>query len=234
MSGFSSKENGSSFFKGKSLSEIKSWYQDRYESIVVQRNALFIITVIALVGLGFSVASVATLNASKIFEPFLIEVEERSGIVTQINRNELEEYTAREEVIRYFLAKYMQARESYNADDYQHFYFQVVRLLSSRTSYRQFRRGIDVTNKDSPLILASNASREVEIKSMSRLEPKKWQVRYAVKEYKMPDYVLRDTQHYIATINFDFLRLDLSEHERYINPLDFQVQSFRRDKEQVK
>jgi len=221
--------------KTKSLSELKSWYQDSYQTIVVQRNVLLIIAITALVGLGFSVASVATLNASKIFEPFLIEVEEKTGAVTQINRKDIEEYTSQEAIIRYFLAKYINARESYSVEDYRYFYYKVVPLLSKRDVNKSFRNEIGSdSNRNSPLKLAQNFVREVKIKSMSPLENKRWQVRYLTRDYKMPDYVVKKEKHYIATINFDFFRLSLSEQDRYINPLGFKVTHFRRDGDQGK
>jgi len=230
MADFLNKEK-SGWSEGRSAA--KSWYEDKYQSVIIQRNVLLILTVVALAGLGFSIASVATLNASKTFEPFLIQVEENTGIVTTVDKKSMEKYTADEAIIKYFLVKYIQARDGYNADDFQYFVSKVARTLSATDVYRSFRAEIDGANKSSPIHLGRGAVREVEIKSLSKLEPKRWQVRYAVVEYRMPDYSEKNREHFIATINFDFLNVDLSQSERYINPLGFQVLSFRKDKEQV-
>jgi len=217
----------------KVLDEAKNWYADRYQLVVVQRNVLFLITILALAGLGGSVFAVAILNASKTFEPYLIQIEDKTGITTQITRGSIERYKADEAITRYFLVKYIQARESYNVSDYTYFYTQVVRVFSQSGVYRYFRRKIDVNTPGSPLKLGRNATKTVEIKSITFLESGKAQVRFGV--YQRGGTTggggLERASHLIATINFDYLPLDLTMQERYINPLGFQVKSYRIDED---
>ncbi len=218
--------------KAKKLSEVKNWYKDRYQVVVIQRNVLFVITALALFGLGFSVTAVATLNASKIFEPFVIEHDSKSGVITQVTSKSKEIYTSEASLINYFLVKYIRSRESYDVNDYEYKFSQVVRVLSDANVFRKFRSTIATSNIDSPVNLGRKATREAKITSIVFLEDKRVQVRVAVKEYLQPSYKLIKTNYYILTVSFDFLDLELAPNERYINPLGFQVIGYRKDREE--
>lgn len=218
----------------KKLAEVKSWYHDRYQTAIVHRNILLALLFILLISLGAAVFAVVQLNASKVFEPFVIEVEKKTGIVTQLNTQQLQKYEADDAIIRYFLVKYMQARENYNAEDYQYFYSQVVRLLSSADVYWQFRQvAFNAASPQSPLALGRQGRRSISIKSITYLDDtkKKVQIRI-VQNTSFGSAQQEDTQrHYIVTLNYDFLPLDLSPEERYINPLGFQVVSYTKEEE---
>lgn len=215
---------------------VKNWYADRYQTVRVQRNILAIITILSLIGLAGAIYALALLNASKTFEPYLIQIEDRTGIVTQVDKKSVEKYTADEAVTRYFLVKYLQARESYNVNDYLHFYSHVVRLLSNDSVYRAFRFEIALENPNSPLKLGRSASVHIDIKSMVFLGEGKVQVRFARVRTDGPQpRAGRELQRQdlIATINFGYFDVNLSIKEREINPLGFQVTSYRVDQDVV-
>lgn len=207
------------------LEQAKNWYADRYQFVVVQRNFLVLVTLLALAGLGATTYAVARITESKTFEPYVIEVEEKTGITTLVDRMSKQKYTADEEVIRYFIHKYVQAREGYDVRQYRFNYSEVVRVLSSRDIYSQFRNFISVENPRSPLNLGQRYTRNVFIKSITFLEPKKVQVRVLLRDTSL--YSDADIEnHAVVTIDFDFLELELNAEERYINPIGFQVLSY--------
>lgn len=205
------------------LAETRNWYSDRYEFVVIQRNLLFFVTIAALLGVAGAVYAVAELTASKTVEPYIIEVEDRTGITTLISQNTVENFTQKDAVIRYFIWKYIQARENYNVADYEYNYGQVVRLMSAGDVYRAFYSQISGTGADSPSTLGRNSQKKVTAKSTSFLGPKKVQVRVMIETTggQIPVVV-----HRIITLDFDFVPLELSMPDRLVNPLGFQVSAY--------
>lgn len=207
------------------LQEAKNWYLDRYQFVVVQRNFLMLVTLLCLAGLGATTFAVARLTESKTFEPYVIEVEEKSGLTTLVDRYSKNKYTADQEVIKYFVNTYIQSREGYDVRQYKYNYSEVVRLLSSRDVYAAFRTFIATENPRSPLNLGNNFKREVFMKSITFLEDKKVQARIMLRDSTYRG-VLGAENHALITMDFDFLELELNQEGRYINPLGFQVLSY--------
>lgn len=209
----------------------KNWYADRYQTVIVQRNFLALITVASLAGIIFSVLSVAKITASKTIEPFVIEIEEKTGITNVIRPLQQEKYAYDEVLRRYFLTEYITKRETYNAVTFEYSYFTVVRLLSSAEVYASFRQQVYASNPNSPVRLGQNTQRNIKLKSITFLQPVKGQVGFTAQVRFRTDDNGSNTKHKVATINFNFADLVLTEEERAINPLGFQVIGYRVDDE---
>lgn len=205
------------------LAETRNWYSDRYENAVLVRNFLFLVTIVALLGVAAAVFTVGQLAASKTVEPYIIEVEERTGITTLMNQNSVERFTQQDAVIRYFIWKYIQARENYNVADYEYNYGQVVRLMSSNDVYRTFYQKISGTGEDTPTALGRTMQKKVTAKSTTFLAPKKVQVRVMI---ETTGGQAPTTAHRIITMDFSFVDLELSMPDRLVNPLGFQVTAY--------
>ncbi len=226
-----SDEGGNRPFR---LVETKNWYKDRYQIVVVQRNVLVIFTIVALIGLVGLVINVAALSNSKIFEPFVIQLDEKTGIVTKVDTKSVEKLTALESVTRAQLSQYVMARESYSFHSYFHNYHRVVRVLSSDNVYEDFRFSIARGAQDSPLNLQNSATRRTKIKSITFLDKQTAQVRIAVDEISYPRGELLHSRHYILTMSFEFdPSRGLSPQERYLNPLGFKITGYSRETEFV-
>lgn len=213
------------------LAETRNWYSDRYEFVVVQRNMLFFVTIVALLGVAGAVFAVAELASSKTVEPYIIEVEERTGITTLVNQTSVDHYSKDEAVKRYFVWHYINARESYNVVDYEYNYGQVVRLMSSDEMYAKFYRYISGDSPDSPTVLGRVAEKKVKLKSLTFLNSHTAQVRVAVEQVKAGSGSV--VYNRIITLDFTFANMTLSTEERFINPLGFQVTDYRIDEDTV-
>ena len=213
------------------LAETRNWYSDRYEFVVVQRNMLFFVTIVALLGVAGAVFAVSELASSKTVEPYIIEVEERTGITTLVNQNSVDHYSKDEAVKRYFVWRYINSRENYSVADYEYNYGQVVRLMSSGDVYQKFYRFISGDAPDSPTVLGRISEKHIKLKSLTFLTPQKAQVRIAVEQTKVgaPTVVYNR----IITMDFVFADMSLSTEERFINPLGFQVTDYRVDEDSV-
>ena len=209
------------------------WFADRYESLIVQRNIAVFLLIIAIVSVGLTGVSLAVITKSKTIEPFVIEIEKKQGIVTYVNNNSKNQEYTQDEVLRnYFIKKYIDARETFDPNNYNYNYYKVVKSMSNEATYRQFLYGLRASNKDSPMaVFANNESSTVNIVSISILKEKVLQVRFVVEGRFSDGKITRLNK--IAVIEYDFLDLEVSEEKRYINPLSFIVNSYRSTDENI-
>lgn len=228
------------FFKKKqaddSIAAKKNWYSDRYQTVLVQRNFFLLLTLISFVGIIVSVLAVIQVTSSKNIEPFVIEIEDKTGITNVIRPLLKEQFAYDEALRRYFITKYINARETYDPGSYRHNYNNVVRLLSASDVYTKFRRSVSPDAPGSPLRFGPKGVREVKIKSISELKAAPgqagfvYQVRFARTDI---GGTYDAVKHLVATINFDFVDMSLTTDERAINPLGFQVTGYRLDEENL-
>lgn len=223
--------------KDESIEVKKSWYEDRYQTVVVQRNFLALVTIASLAGIIFSVLSVVKIVSSKTIEPFVIGIEDKTGITNVIRPIQQEKYAYDEVLRRYFLTQYITKRETYNINSFEYNYFTVVRLFSNSGVYGAFRNSVYVSNPNSPVRLG-NTQRTIKIKSIVFMPPINGQAGFPVQiRFKSEDGDGLNTggniKHKLATISFEFADLVLTDEERAINPLGFQVIGYRVDDEIV-
>ncbi len=219
--------------KDESIEVKKNWYADRYQTVVVQRNFLALITIASLAGIIFSVLSVVKITTSKTIEPFVIEIEDKTGITNVIRPLTKEKYAYDETLRRYFLTQYITKRETYNYVTFEYNYFTVVRLLSDPVVYNAFRQDVYASNPNSPVRLGQVTQRYIKIKSITFLQPVKGEVGFTAQIRFKSDDNGANVKYKVATINFDFIDMVLTEEERAINPLGFRVIGYRVDDEIV-
>lgn len=221
----------------------RHWYQDKYQHVLVQRNLLALISLVALAVALVAMLAMARLAPLKSVEPYLLQIDERTGITQAVKPALAGQYVANEAVDRYFIATYLRAREGYNphtriAND------NLVRLMSSRSVFVQYRSQMNPADKDSiPARLGPNGQRSIDVISTSYIAqpiPKKPQdtlpprimtVRFiTIEDYPNAPNV---RQNWIATITFAYTDLRITESERLYNPLGFQVINYQVTKELV-
>jgi len=206
------------------VTEARNWYSDRHESIVVQRNLLLVLTCVMLVTILLGVFMVGQVTLSKTVDPFVIEVEETSGITNVVNPISRKDLLTNEALQRYFIIKYLRAREGYSAIDYEYNYSTIVRLFSAPKVYQMFKRSL--SDDRNPIALyGKQGEAVVKLRSVQFLGTGVAQVRFAVLE---PKGVRRNK---IATLDFKFMQMEMTSDERYVNPLGFQVTGYRVDDE---
>ncbi len=226
------------FFKKKksddSIAAKKNWYADRYQTVLVQRNFFLLLTMIALAGIIVSVLAVIQVTSSKTIEPFVIEIEEKTGITNVIRPLIKEQFTRDEVMTRYFLLKYLNARETYDGGSYKENYNIVVRLLSTSDVYSQFRGSVTAEDPNSPLRMGTSGQRIIKVKSITPLKAIPGQKGQVAQIRFLQEDVGRSTmrtKNLVATINFDYMDMKLTSEERDVNPLGFQVTGYRTDDE---
>lgn len=205
------------------------WEQDLLKS--AQRSKRLAWTVAAIAG-GLSIVSigaVAALAPLKTVEPFVIRVDNATGIVDVVSTLAEGPASYGEAVTRYFLAKYVRAREGYARPEAET-NFRTVSLLSDRTEQARFTAYFRGSNPESPQVsFGRTGTAEIRIKTISLLGPNLASVRF-LRETRKGDETR--TSHWIATLTFE-VRPDatVSTSDRLVNPIGFLVSEYRADPE---
>lgn len=219
------------------------WYQDRYQHMLTQRNVLALIALVALVTALLAVFTVLRLAPLKSVEPYLLQIDEKTGLTQKVNPVTRNEYAASEAVDRYFTATYLRTRESYNPSIL--FYnYNVVRLMSTTGVFGEYRRQVNASVEGSLANrLGTTGRRDVKIRSMiyitnpanrgRQVNPATMgriiQARITTTD-TMPNGGDVDQQ-WIVTVTFEYANLAITEAEQWLNPLGYQVTSYQVQRE---
>ena len=222
----------------------KHWYQDKYQHVLVQRNVLALLSLVALlVALG-AVFTVARLAPLKSVEPYLLQIDEKTGLTQKVEPVSRAEYAANVAVDRYFVATYVRAREGYNPS-LRLYNDNIIRVMSSSDVFYLYRRTIDPTNRESVAArLGGVGQRMVKIHSINYITtpapfdqkaettPERiMQVRLTTTDI-MPNAADINEQ-WVATVTFSYASLNLNESEQLLNPLGFRVINYQIQREIV-
>jgi type IV secretion system protein VirB8 len=204
----------------------KQWGEDRYESMVVQRNLMFLLSLVCVAVIFVAVFFIGKLTLHKSVQPMVIEIEESTGITNIVNPLEDKKWMEARAVNEYFLIKYLRSRETYNVATYVDMYNNSVRLMSSSSVYEQFKQIINDPNSSPVVKYGGNNYTVLKVRSVQFLPStqngKNVQIRFAVVEKQGQKQIYNK----IASIVFNYLEMNLSFEDRMINPLGFQVSSY--------
>ena len=217
----------------KTVNQISNnWYSDRYGSALFQRNFLFILLCIALIVIGCAVFQVGAIASQYTVRPFVIEVEETSGITNVVNPLSNKDILSNEILTRYFIMKYIRARESYCDTDYKFNYLTVVRLLSTGGVFYNFKKFVNFDPK-SPILLYGKALcvnvklRSFQFFSEPTDDPNK------PKQTAVIRFTLIDNEggkkvklYRLASLEYKYSQMEMSMDDREVNPLGFQVVNY--------
>lgn len=202
----------------KTKLKIKSWYSDRHQSLALQRNILLLFTMVSMISVTFAVFYVKDIMSSKSLDPYVIEVEEKTGIATVVTQLTAQNFTGDQAIRKYFINAFVHAANGYDPKTYKQD-LEKVRLFSTPAVYSDFR------NRINPKELGPEAFYDVRIKSVQFPDPNTAQIRIA-RQIKLPnsDPKMKDE---VITMGFYFAaEMNLTMEERLINPLGFQVNKY--------
>ncbi len=206
--------------------ELSNWYKDRYQHVLVQRKIFALITLIALGTTFMSLFIIAQLIPQKSIEPYVIQIDPKTGITETVDPLTAKELTSNEAVNNYFIVQYIRAREGYNATDLVHNY-NIVRLMSEQKNvYPRFLDAAGPNNPESNIArIGTLGTRTITFKSISYLSPQIAQARVTITEKGLQQ---RPTEyHRIILVAFEYVKMNLSTEERYLNPLGFRVNDYQ-------
>ncbi len=204
---------------------LRNWYEERYDNITVQRNLLFLLLLILLCLSIISIGVVAYVINTKRFDPFVIQIDDTTGIAKVVNPLSSSILSGNEALAQYFIKKYIIARETYNPVDFSTEAKRIVRLLSSNSIYWDYRGYLKNEAVDPTIKYGQKNTTYLVVKSWSKLADKKYIMRFSINETAGAMKVFNK----IAVVEFQYLPMELTESDKDVNPVGFQVTGYRMD-----
>lgn len=208
--------------KKKETLKLRSWYSNKYQLINIQKKILSLFSMLAMVTVVIAVIFVKKFTESKSFEPYVIEMEEKTGVLTVVENLTQSKLVADEAIKKSLLYSFLQVAEGYNYVTYNEDR-QKLSLFSTPAVYRQLYKKYSVRNENSLVnVLQNKGVLSIKIKSIIFNNPTIATIRFVVYNTK-PNRLYPAQKHYIVEIHFRFANMELTTEQRYMNPLGFQV-----------
>jgi type IV secretion system protein VirB8 len=167
----------------------------------------------------------------KTVEPFVIRVDNNTGATDIVTVIKEAKNSYGETVDKYFLAQYIRFRESYDWETIQSSY-DSTNLLSTTPIQNEFKKLYD--KPDSPLKILKDKSRITVSVSAITFIGDVAQIRFEKAIVPVGGQTESSPgQKFIATVAYKYENIPTKEKDRLINPLGFQVTSYRIDPETI-
>jgi type IV secretion system protein VirB8 len=162
--------------------------------------------------------------------PYTILVDRQTGYVQTVEGLKPGALSQDAAVTQSFLVQYVIARETFDAADLRENYRKVM-LWSAQGAREAYRQDMLKTNPTSPLVVNTPTTIvQTVIKSVSLLTPTTALVRFETTR-RDGGAGPADVRNYVAVLAFRYTGAPMRMEDRFINPLGFQVVSYRRDAE---
>lgn len=195
------------------------------------RRAWLVAIIAALIALLEALALVF-LVPLKTTVPYTLMVDRQTGNVEAMAPLDAQMVAPDAALIRSFLVQYVIARESFALSTLQDDY-RKVSLWSDRAVRDNYQRAMNANNPASPLsAMPKNAAIRTQVKSVSNLGQGRALVRFQTTRVD-PGVSPQSAEHWAAIVSYSFSNAEMSEADRYVNPLGFQVTAYRRDAETI-
>jgi type IV secretion system protein VirB8 len=206
-----------------------TWSQDTNAALKKSRRTAWLIAGVATgVALAQAIA-IMVMVPLKQPVPYTITVDRETGYVQTARGVRLGDLSETEAIAQSFVAQYVLARETFDVNDYRENYRKTM-LWSQGAAEAEYLRDWDRANPTSVHNRYRPTTRvQVTIKSVTILGPQSALIRFDTEQTEGGGGGMR--QPWAATVGYGFSGKPLSERDRYLNPLGFQVTSYRRDAE---
>lgn len=207
---------------------------NRSEIDMVRRNSKIAwrISIACLVITGMSIGAVAALTPLKTVQPFVIRVDKNTGATDIVTTLKQSEKSYGEVIDKYWLSQYIKYRESYDWQTIQSTY-DATMLLSAKPIQQEFAKIYNDNNSNAPhKILKDNYKVVINVKAISFVGSMA-QIRFDKQLIPLSGDLTKTTspQQLIATVSYEYANQPMQEKDRLVNPLGFQITSYRVDPE---
>lgn len=208
--------------------EASSWSADVVAGLRRSRKRAWLLAGVTTATSLIAVTAVALLTPLKTAVPYVIELERSTGYVQAARLAEPGTLSENDAVRQSSLYHYVLARETIDAADIVSNYDKTLAWSAgdARTTY------LALWDKGNPDGLTGKypvgTVVAVAVKGISPLSPNTALVRFATTRTQ-PGGGQSSTEHWQAIVGYRFADRPLTQAERFINPLGFQVTSYRRD-----
>ncbi|HEZ0680627.1 type VI secretion protein [Neisseria meningitidis] len=215
----------------KFIQEAKEFHKSEIDRVRKNSRIAWRISGVCLVITGLAVGAVAGLTPLKTTQPFLVRVDNNTGVTDVVTTLKTAEKTYGEVVDKYWLAQYVRYRESYDWQTIQAIY-DAAMLLSDPTIQAEFAKFYNNPTAAPHKILRDQYKVIVKVNAISFLGNDVAQIRF--EKQTIPTNSVNQPlppQRFIATVSYAYKNEPQEEKDRLINPLGFQMTSYRVDPE---
>lgn len=206
----------------------RAWNMDRISRAdTLIRGQRWVIGTLTLICAGLTGALLILVPLKRV-EPYVVRVDTSTGIVDNVVRLADSKRSPEESVTRYFIRRYVGLRENYSRNQIE-LAFKDLELLTDKRLRYELRKEFEFATPTSMYrTFGQLGTREVTVKSLSRISETIFQVRFfATEKINGIERVL----HYVSTIEYQYQGSPQKETTLAVNPLGFVVTAYRRDVE---
>lgn len=209
------------------LQEARSWETDRVLVHARSRRLAWIIAAIACIVAALAVTSTMLIAIKDPPQPTILRVNESTGAVDVLSTLQDRKTNYSETINKYFVQWYVRYREGYSRELAEEYYSNVG-LMSGAQEQQRYYAYFNPSNPQSPLNLYGPTGKvRITIKSISFIQPMIALVRYTRESSRSAENA--QVSHWAATLSFRYAPAPMSERDRAVNPLGFQVIEYRND-----
>ena len=207
----------------------EQWDADIIRKAKVSRNRAYVFAALCLAIAGAAVGAVAALAPLKRVEPVVVTYNEQTGVVRTVNyTDDLARLTGDEAVIKNVVNQFVIARETWERGD-EDYRRRVVSLLLAPKLLTEYNEEFNSFNSGAMIKkFGDKVVRHVQVLNVSFLNKNTAHVRFVTTDITGSD---KTVTNWAAVVGFAFTRKPTNEQDLFINPLGFQVMSYRRDQE---
>lgn len=202
----------------------ETWDREIFATISDSRDRAWRISYAALGIAAISGVALVLLLPLKTFAPYVITVDKSTGYVEVTKGLYDGKITVDDAVTEANLYRYVTTREAYNPAVLRENYNQVA-LMSAGTALAEYQRIWDGNNPDNPSVrFGRKAAVTIGIKSVSFLNESTASVRF---RRELHDGVQIKSSDWNAIVTFQYVNAPMRMEDRFLNPLGFQITSYR-------
>lgn len=209
------------------LDEAQSWETSSVKQTAKSAKIAWTVAGVASFIALAAVTSVAVLTPLKTVIPYVIKVDNSTGNVDVIQSMTNSQTTYDEVMNKYFVQRYVRFREGYSSELSEE-YYQNTAILSSSNEQQKYLKFFAPNNPLSPMnVYGVTGKVRITAKSISFIKSDVALIRYMREIDRNGEHP--EVSHWAATIAFKYNPAPMTEQQRALNPLGFQVVEYRTD-----
>ena len=210
--------------------EAASWNRDRVQSMRSSHKIAWIIAGGAAAIAILEAIALVLLTPLKTVVPYTLMVDKTTGYVQALKPLDKTGIAPDAALTQSFLVQYVIARESFDIATLNPNYRKVA-LFSADAARSSYLQTMQVNNPLSPLLLYPRTSViDVRVKSVSPLGPNASLVRFDTLRSDA-NARAQPASPFVAIVRYRYSNAPMSLEDRFVNPLGFEVTSYRKDPE---
>lgn len=208
----------------------ESWGESALDRMKRSRRIAWIVACVSAAIAVLLAIAIIVLLPLKTVEPYTLLVDRQTGHVEALAPIDEQTISPDTALTRSFLVQYVIARESFDADSFDRDYGRTT-LWSAGDARQRYIAQMQSNNPMSPLAyMPRGGTIATEVRSVSPLGADRALIRFTTVRTD-PGAQPQPPEHWAAIVGYGFSEAPMSEADRLLNPLGFQVTSYRRDAE---